>query len=389
MTPASVLRSAVKLIALAALPLLASCAADTNPSPAPTGYKYQNQQYNAPYTGPVKPMSYPGMNGPQPAPADLATPMAPVPGAPAPLAPATGPMPVYNPGPQTSAAPAPVAPGAVNPGAGGPSAGPVWHQAAADLMNRTEHDFGHMRDAIYIRPPVTPGETLFVQALTDTLRQRNYKLSTDLQKSAFVADYNVGAPGPTGQAGITLKIAGQDGHSLQQETGDYAVSGDPAVMAAAMPVAAPLAVPPPWPHPAAAPAPQTVAQAYPAQAAPAQGIPTQGMPAQGIPSNDAPAQGYPSQTTYSGQPAPQTAPSQQMNWQAPVPGNQPGQDIPPVINYSPQTQQIPATPGSVAVSDGKTYVYDGRATKPAGHTAYEQMQGVEHVVGRNDELADR
>ena len=335
------LSSAVKLAALAMLSLgVASCAADLNPSPAPTGYKYTGQQYNAPWTGPVKHMDYPGMNAvpaaaprpaaPMPAAADLATPMAPGPGAPPAMAPLTGPMPVYAPNDQS----------AVTPGAGDAADSPVWHQAAMDLLNRTEHDFGRMRDAVYVRPAATPEETAFTQALSETMRQRRYKLSTDLQKSAFVADYSI-APGADGQKAISLKLTAQDGQALQEETGHYAMNGAMAG-AAAMPMAP--AVPSSSPSPQPAP------------------------PASSF------WGGHPVMTAEAAPPAP--PPTMPVPVQVAVP------DMPPpAVPPEAARDQIPPSPGTVSSSNGTTYIYDGRATKPAGHTAYEQLQGVEHVVG--------
>ena len=360
------LRPAVKFILLAAMPLLAaSCAADLNPSPMPTGYKYNGQQYNTPYSGPVKQMSYPGMGmpttGPRPAPGDLTTPMAPAPDAtPAPLAPATGPMPVYHSEQQSA-----VTPGGIAPGAGGPdpvetARGPMMRQAAGDLLARTERDFGRIHDAVYIRPPGSPDEAVFAQALNDTMRQRHYKISPDLQKSAFVADYRIGG-GDAGATDVELKINGQDGRTLQAEKGGYTMAATPA-MADAAPVGH-TPVGPAATAPVTAMAPATMAAAQ----APAPSFWTgrSAAPAQAM------AQPVP----------PQPAPMPPA--QARLPDTQP---VAPVAAAPPPPlpPQIPPSAGSVSVSDGKTYIYDGRATKPAGHTAYEQMQGVEHVVGKDD-----
>jgi hypothetical protein len=414
-------RAVRRLLLLAAMPaILTACAADNEPSPMPTGYKYTNiQQYRVPVTGPERTMQYPGMNavnGMQPSAAEMATPM----GAPpmqdvtststmtsttqtsqaaaipltnmvnaAPPAPPPPPAQALPPAPPPMMAPPPMAPTPMPPpppmpvpmppeAAAMPSpamATPQWQNAAEDLLGKAEVRFGRLRDPVYVRDaaPGQPGENEFRAALLQTMAREHYKIAPAADKAPFTFDYSLSGQ-PNGEETITLKTVAE-GREASRVTGMYnmAAPGAEAMAPATAPATAPMMVPATSP---AASMPSVRPPMPAAQTTPMQPVPW----GSASPSSEPAAPAGPTASAapmYQAQPPMQTEPSA----------------IPPVPTHAPASANDDAAPetSTTTTSSDQTYVYDGRAMNAPGKTAYEQLHGTDHQVdagSQDDGAAD-
>jgi hypothetical protein len=375
-------RTAVRILLLAAAPVLfAACTADQGPSPMPTGYKYLNRQYVVSSNGPVQTKVYPGEYpapqaappmGLQPSPGEMATSMAPQPVAAAPvmepapmmasMAPATAVTTTASTSTTTTTTTATAT------AADAMTVSPQWTSAAADLLTKTEHDFGRLQDPVYVRDAAAgqAGESAFRQALNDVLAERHYKLATDKKMAPFAFDYSVGVPAPTGKTALSLTVLSQ-AKPIITEKGDYDLNpGAPAMQApiagsAVSPVAgmAPAATPP---MASTSTSTSTSASAMTVSATPPAPAPVTAPPA--------------------ASPAPSLAAT---GAQKPVivtgPGSAPPPPLPAMAAISTPVPDEAASPTSTpAATPAPTYVYDGRSTNAPGRTAYEQRQGVNHEI---------
>jgi hypothetical protein len=295
----------------------------------------------------------------QPSAGEMQTAMAPVPVATAPVmapAPMMAPMASTTTVTTTTATATTTAEPAIAPPLAGDAA-PQWKSAAADLLTKTEHDFGRLQDPVYVRDALAGqmGEPEFRAALNSVLIDRHYKLATDKKLAPFAFDYSVGAPAPTGMSALSLTVLSQ-AKPILTEKGDYNLNPGAAAqpiagMAAPVPSPVPEAVPPAPAAPVAVTAP--VAAPVSASAAPASDMTVSATP-------PAPAP-VPAATAVSGA-------------QKPVIVTGPGSAPPPPV------PAMAAVSTPVPDAAAPTYVYDGRSTNAPGRTAYEQREGMNREI---------
>lgn len=209
-------RSAAGLLFMAVPLMLAACSSDFGPTPMPTGYKYLNGQSRVSAGQPVM-HQYPGQNGP------VAPPM--------PAAVMDGPLAMTPPaaGPVTaSTLDAPAAldkPEAPPPMAA--QAGPQWHMAASSLLDKTEKDFGQLKDPVFLRqlPGALPGSPEFGRALNDELMKRKYKVTND-DKAPFEIQYGVKGQPEANHALLALIVNAQ-GRQVSAKEELFSIAGPP------------------------------------------------------------------------------------------------------------------------------------------------------------------
>ncbi len=373
----SVFRASARFLLLAAVPVVfAACAADNNPSPMPTGYRYSGRQFVVPSNGPVEQKTYPGEYGQGAAPAglqpssgEMATPMA---SAPVTSSPVLAPAPMMA--PMTSSTTSSTATTSTTAAAATDSIGihaettPQMKGAASDLLAKTEHDFGRLQDPVYVRDAHEgkADEASFRQALNEVLAQHHYKVAADKKLAPFAFDYSVGSA-ESGKSPLSLTVLSQ-GKPILTEKGEYDLNaGAPVAMAA--PVSTPA--------PASAPQSEITASGTPESGAMSASVtpPSAVPPATPVASASAIP---PVPSTAPMMSTPEASATDAMASPQPVPVTGPGSAPPPPVAGMTAPSSSPSE--SAKAGDTPTYVYDGRHTNAPGRTAYEQLEGTNRQV---------
>lgn len=180
-------RSAARLAMLAAPIALVSCAGYVmHPSPMPTGYTYHNDLYKAP--------------------------------------PGADPL-IYR-APSSTVTVVETTETVHYEGSGAAEMiVPVEYEVAAEeLFARIEVGFGRPEDPVFVRIARNEAESYFAQALSQTLRQRGYRVADGRGQGPFTLDYvlDSGQFGDPARTLVTLNVLQKD-HPVAQESGIYSL----------------------------------------------------------------------------------------------------------------------------------------------------------------------